>query len=318
MNNRILIAGGAGFIGTHLTKKYLDKGFDVIVLDNLSTGRAKNLEPFFSLPNFYFYKMDIENQPNLEFLGPIDYVVNLACPASPIHYQKNPVKTFRTCIIGTENLLRLAKTFNAVFLQASTSEIYGDPLKSPQNEEDWGNVNPIGPRSCYDEGKRASETLIMDYHNQYQVRTKIMRIFNTYGPYMDKGDGRVVSNFICQALRGEDLTIYGDGSQTRSFQYIDDLINAIERLLNTDDDFIGPVNLGNPDEFTIKELAEKVLHITGKDNKLIYKDLPQDDPKQRKPDIDLANRKLDWRPVVKLDEGLVKTIHYFKKEIKNG
>lgn len=306
---RVLITGGAGFIGSHLCERLLNEGNDVICLDNYFTGSKDNVRHLLDSHNFELVRHDV-TEP---FYAEVDEIYNLACPASPVHYQYNPIKTMKTSFYGAMNMLGLAKRTKAKILQASTSEVYGDPAIHPQIESYWGNVNPIGIRSCYDEGKRAAETLFMDFHRQNNVRIKIIRIFNTYGPRMNPKDGRVVSNFIVQALQGKDITIYGDGSQTRSFQYVDDLVEAMARMMATTDDFIGPVNTGNPGEFTMIELAQKVIEITGSNSKLVYEALPSDDPKQRKPDISLAYEKLGgWQPSVKLDEGLAKTIAYFK------
>lgn len=309
---RVLITGGAGFIGSHLCERLLGEGNDVICLDNYFTGSKDNVRHLLDNHNFELVRHDV-TEP---FYAEVDEIYNLACPASPVHYQYNPIKTMKTSFYGAMNMLGLAKRTRAKILQASTSEVYGDPAIHPQVESYWGNVNPIGIRSCYDEGKRASETLFMDYHRQNGVRIKIIRIFNTYGPRMNAADGRVVSNFIVQALKGQDITIYGDGSQTRSFQYVDDLVNAMVAMMATGDDFIGPVNTGNPGEFTMLELAQKVIEITGSKSRLIYAPLPADDPKQRKPDISLAYEKLGgWQPNIELDEGLRRTIEYFSKVI---
>ncbi len=307
---RVLITGGAGFIGSHLCERLLGDGCDVICLDNYFTGSKDNVRHLLDNHNFELVRHDV-TEP---FYAEVDEIYNLACPASPVHYQYNPIKTMKTSFYGAMNMLGLAKRTKAKILQASTSEVYGDPAVHPQQEGYWGNVNPIGLRSCYDEGKRASETLFMDYHRQNGVRIKIVRIFNTYGPRMNPSDGRVVSNFIVQALRGEDITIYGDGMQTRSFQYVDDLVEAMVRMMATGDDFTGPVNTGNPGEFTMLELAEKVISMTGSKSKLVFMPLPSDDPKQRKPDISLAYEKLGgWQPSIKLEDGLAKTIAYFKR-----
>lgn len=321
----ILVAGGAGFIGANLCRRLLNDGNKVICVDNFCTGRMSNIKQLVSHENFYGLSWDIKNlnsELNIIDLELIlrglnlDYIINLACPASPPHYQgKNAIKTTMTCVQGVYNLCNLAKKYKCPILQASTSEVYGEPLVHPQSEDYRGNVNPIGIRACYDEGKRCAESLMFDFNRHEGVEIKVIRIFNTYGPYMDPEDGRVVSNFICQALKGEDITIYGDGSQTRSFQYIDDLVEAICRIMKTPKEFIGPINLGNPGEFTIKELAEKVLSKIKTESKLIYKDLPKDDPTQRKPNIDLAKQVLNWEPNIKLDDGLDKTIEYFRKEI---
>nr|WP_297705568.1 UDP-glucuronic acid decarboxylase family protein [uncultured Butyrivibrio sp.] len=309
MAKRILVTGGAGFIGSHLCKRLLDDGEEVICLDNLFTGTKKNIECFLDNHNFEFIRHDVTR----EYLLEVDQIYNLACPASPIHYQFDPVKTINTSVMGAINGLELAKKVKARILQASTSEVYGDPSVHPQPESYWGNVNPIGIRSCYDEGKRVAETLFFDYHRQYGVDIKVVRIFNTYGSNMSLNDGRVVSNFIVQALKNEDLTIYGDGNQTRSFCFVTDLVDGMVRMMNSRDDFTGPVNLGNPGEFTMKELAQKVIELTGSSSKIIYKPLPQDDPKQRQPIIELAKKELDWEPTTNLDEGLKKTIEYFKE-----
>ena len=308
----ILVTGGAGFIGSHLCKALIDLGHNVICLDNLFTGSKDNIADLLNYPNFKFINHDIIEP---YFNKNIDEIYNLACPASPIHYQYNPIKTIKTCTIGVINILGLAKSNNAKILQASTSEVYGDPLIHPQNEAYNGNVNPIGYRSCYDEGKRCSETLFMDYHREHKLKIKIVRIFNTYGPNMAINDGRVVSNFISQALNEKDITINGDGQQTRSFQYIDDLIKGMILMMNSDDSFTGPVNIGNPGEITIKELALKILKLTKSNSNLIFQNLPQDDPKRRMPDISLATENLNWIPNIGLDFGLNKTIKYFKKII---
>ena len=307
---RILVTGGAGFIGSHLCKNLVANGDYVICLDNLFTGSAENIKELRALPNFEFVEHDIEAPYDVD----VEQIYNLACPASPPHYQYNPVKTIRTSVLGIANMLELAKKNNATLLQASTSEIYGDPLEHPQKETYWGNVNPIGIRSCYDEGKRCAETLMMDYHRQYNTDIKIIRIFNTFGPNMHKNDGRVVSNFIVQALKGEDITIYGTGEQTRSFCFVDDIVDVMIKMMNTPG-FIGPVNLGNPNEKTIKELAELIIERSKSVSKLIYKPLPQDDPCRRKPDITLAKDKLNWSPTTSLIDGIDKTIEYFKKVI---
>lgn len=310
---RILVTGGAGFIGSHLCERLLNEGNDVICLDNYFTGSKKNIVHLLKNPYFELVRHDITRPYFVE----IDEIYNLACPASPVHYQYNPIKTIKTSVMGAINVLGLAKRIKAKVLQASTSEVYGDPEVHPQKEDYWGNVNPIGSRSCYDEGKRCAETLFIDYHTQNNVNIKIVRIFNTYGPRMHPNDGRVVSNFIVQAIQNKDITIYGDGSQTRSFQFIDDLVEGFIRMMNTDPNFIGPVNIGNPGEFTIKELAEKVIEMTGSKSKLSFLPLPADDPTQRKPDISLAKSKLNgWEPKINLEDGLQKTINYFKETLE--
>ena len=306
---RILITGGAGFIGSHLCERLLGNGDDVLCLDNFFTGRRTNIVQLLDNPHFELIRHDVIEPILLE----VDQIYNLACPASPVHYQYNPVKTVKTSVMGMINMLGLAKRVHARILQASTSEVYGDPLMHPQSEEYWGNVNPIGLRSCYDEGKRIAETLMMDYHRQNHVDTRIARIFNTYGPRMLEDDGRVVSNFIVQALRDEPLTLYGAGDQTRSFCYVDDLVEALIRLMNTDD-VHDPVNLGNPIEFTIKELADKVISVCESHSDVKYLPLPQDDPKQRKPNISRAQTILGWNPTIQLNEGLRKTVSYFKEQ----
>jgi UDP-glucuronate decarboxylase len=308
---RILVTGGAGFLGSHLCEKLVEQGHDVICLDNYFTGRKKNVERLFDRHNFELMRHDVTFPVYVE----VDQIYNLACPASPVHYQYNAVKTIKTSVMGAINVLGLAKRVRARVLQASTSEVYGDPHEHPQKESYWGNVNPIGVRSCYDEGKRVAETLFFDYHRMNKVDIRVMRIFNTYGPRMHPNDGRVVSNFIVQALKGNDITIYGDGSQTRSFCYVDDLIDGMIRLMNADDT-VGPVNIGNPGEFTIKQLAEEVINLTGSKSKIIYQPLPSDDPKQRQPDITLAKERLGWEPKVGLKDGLVKTIEYFKGDLE--
>lgn len=305
---RILVTGGAGFIGSHLCERLLSEGNEVVCLDNYFTGSKQNIVHLLDNPFFELVRHDVIHPYFIE----VDQIYNLACPASPIHYQYNPIKTIKTSVMGAINMLGLAKRIKARVLQASTSEIYGDPKVHPQKEEYWGNVNTMGLRSCYDEGKRCAETLFHDYHHQNAVDIKIIRIFNTYGPRMHPNDGRVVSNFIVQALKNEDITIYGDGSQTRSFQYYTDLLEGMTRMMNTEKGFIGPVNIGNPDEFTIKELAEKVIELTGAKSKITYKDLPMNDPMKRKPNIELAKEKLEgWTPKVKLEAGLKETISYF-------
>ena len=306
---RILVTGGAGFIGSHLCARLVREGNDVICLDNYFTGSKDNIRQLLDCHNFELVRHDVTTP----YYAEVDEVYNLACPASPPHYQYNPIKTMKTSIYGAMNMLGLAKRANAKILQASTSEVYGDPAVHPQVESYWGHVNPIGIRSCYDEGKRSAETLFMDYHRQNGVLIKIIRIFNTYGPNMNPNDGRVVSNFIMQALRSEDLTIYGNGLQTRSFQYVDDLVEGMVRMMATADGFIGPVNIGNPGEFTMLELAEKIIELTGSKSKIVHCPLPGDDPKQRKPDIALAKEMLNgWEPKVRLEEGLRRTIEYFK------
>ena len=310
---RILVTGGAGFIGSHLCSRLLAEGHEVLCVDNFFTGNKDNIIGLFDNKRFEFLRHDITFPLYVE----VDQIYNLACPASPIHYQFDPVQTTKTSVHGAINMLGLAKRTKAAILQASTSEVYGDPEISPQEEGYWGRVNPIGIRACYDEGKRCAETLFFDYWRQHKLNIRVIRIFNTYGPNMHPNDGRVVSNFIMQALSGENITIYGDGSQTRSFQYIDDLIEGMIRMMNNEDNFIGPVNLGNPMEFTIRELAEKILLlIPASKSRLIFKKLPEDDPKQRKPDISLAKEKLDWVPKIELDEGLVKTIGYFRNKFQ--
>ena len=309
---RILITGGAGFLGSHLSERLLNEGNEVICLDNFFTGTKDNVAHLVSNPYFEVMRHDVTVPLYIE----VDEIYNLACPASPIHYQHDPVQTTKTSVHGAINMLGLAKRTGAKIMQASTSEVYGDPEVHPQTEDYWGNVNPIGFRSCYDEGKRCAETLFFDYHRQHNMRIKVARIFNTYGPRMHPNDGRVVSNFIVQALKGEDITIYGDGSQSRSFCYVDELIDGFVRLMASADDFTGPVNLGNPVEFTIKELAEKVVDMTGSKSKLVYKPLPHDDPTQRQPNITRAKENLGWEPKIKLEEGLIKTIAYFEDLVK--
>ena len=309
MSQRILITGGAGFLGSHLCDRMIDAGNEVICLDNYFTGRRQNITHLLNHPNFELLRHDIIDPIKLE----VDQIYNLACPASPIHYQYNAIKTMKTSVMGAINMLGLARRTKARILQASTSEVYGDPLMHPQKEGYWGHVNPIGIRSCYDEGKRCAETLFMDYKRQNGVDIRIMRIFNTYGPRMNADDGRVVSNFIVQALRGEEITIYGDGSQTRSFCYCDDNIEGMIRLM--DGDHPGPINIGNPNEFTMLELAEQIIDLTGSSSKISHLPLPQDDPKQRQPDISLAKAELDWEPKTELREGLPSTIAYFEKEL---
>ena len=309
---RILITGGAGFLGSHLSRRLLNEGNDIICVDNFFTGCKDNIIDMFDNPHFELMRHDVTFPLYVE----VDEIYNLACPASPIHYQHDPVQTTKTSVHGAINMLGLAKRVGAKIFQASTSEVYGDPVVHPQTEDYWGNVNPVGQRSCYDEGKRCAETLFFDYNRQHNLRIKVARIFNTYGPNMHPNDGRVVSNFIMQALQNQPITIYGDGSQTRSFCYVDDLIEAFIRLMNTPDEFTGPVNTGNPGEFTILELAEKVIELTGSDSKIELCDLPSDDPTQRQPDITLAKEKMGWDPQIKLEEGLKKTIPYFKGLLK--
>ena len=308
---RVLVTGGAGFIGSHLCERLLNDGYDVICMDNLFTGQKDNIRHLLGNPYYEFIRKDVLEDIYVE----CDQIYNLACPASPIHYQYDPIKTIKTSFIGALHVLGLAKRCKARVLQASTSEVYGDPEVHPQPESYWGHVNPDGIRSCYDEGKRAAETLFFDYHRQHGVDIKVIRIFNTYGPNMRGDDGRVVSNFIVQALKCEDITIYGDGSQTRSFCYVDDLVEAMIRMMNSRDGFTGPVNLGNPGEFTMLELAQKVIDLTGSKSKIVYLPLPQDDPTQRKPVIDLAKKELGWEPTIPLEEGLKRTIEYFKTTI---
>ena len=305
---QVLVTGGAGFLGSHLCEVLVEEGADVLCLDNFYTGSRANVQHLLGKPNFELLRHDVTFPLYIE----VDEVYNLACPASPIHYQHDPVQTTKTSVHGAINMLGLAKRTGAKILQASTSEVYGDPEEHPQSEHYWGHVNPIGPRSCYDEGKRCAETLFFDYHRQHNLPIKVARIFNTYGPRMHPDDGRVVSNFIVQALKGESLTIYGDGSQTRSFCYVDDLVAGLIRLMRTEDDCTGPVNLGNPDEFQIKQLAERVLALVGSRSKIIYKELPQDDPQQRRPDITLAKAQLNWQPSIALEEGLCRTVEYFR------
>lgn len=311
MGKKILVTGGAGFLGSHLCERLLEQGHEVACLDNYFTGQKKNIIHLMDNPYFELFRHDV----TMPFYIEVDEIYNLACPASPIHYQYNPIKTVKTSVMGAVNMLGLAKRIKAKILQASTSEVYGDPKVHPQQESYWGNVNPIGERACYDEGKRAAETLFVNYHRQNKVRIKIARIFNTYGPRMHPNDGRVVSNFIVQALQGNDITIYGDGSQTRSFCYVDDLLRGLMGLMNSPDDFTGPVNLGNPGEFTILELAEKVIQMTGSKSRIVYHPLPADDPMQRQPDISLARKTLQWEPKIELEEGLKKTIAYFESQL---
>lgn len=308
---KILITGGAGFVGSHLCERLLKEGHEVYCLDNFFTGQKQNILHLLDNPFFELIRRDV----TAPFFIEADEIYNLACPASPIHYQHNPIKTIKTSVMGAINMLGLAKRINAKILQASTSEVYGDPLVHPQPESYWGHVNPIGERSCYDEGKRCAETLFIDYHKQNKVKIKIIRIFNTYGPRMHPNDGRVVSNFIVQALQNHDITIYGKGDQTRSFQYVDDLVEGMIRMMASPDKFMGPVNMGNPNEFTILELAEKVIKLTGSKSKIIFKPLPSDDPMMRQPDISIAKKELNWAPKIELEEGLNKTIHFFKSII---
>lgn len=310
MRKNILITGGAGFIGSHLCERLLEEGHHIICMDNLYTGSSDNIAHLFESNLFQFVEQDITNPVNLDV--EIDEIYNLACPASPVHYQEDPIQTFKTSVLGAINVLELAKKNDAKVLQASTSEVYGDPLVHPQTENYWGNVNSIGIRSCYDEGKRGAETLFFDYARVHQVKIKVVRIFNTYGPQMNKEDGRVVSNFIVQALENKDITIYGDGNQTRSFCYVDDLVEGLVKMMATEDEVLGPINLGNPGEFTMNQLAEKVIQLTNSISKMIYKSLPQDDPKLRKPDISFAKETLKWEPKVPLEDGLLKTIDYFR------
>jgi len=308
---KILVTGGAGFVGSHLCERLLKEGHEVYCLDNFFTGQKQNILHLLDNPYFELIRHDV----TAPFFIEADEIYNLACPASPVHYQHNPIKTIKTSVMGAINMLGLAKRINAKILQASTSEVYGDPLVHPQPESYWGHVNPIGERSCYDEGKRCAETLFIDYHKQNNVKIKIIRIFNTYGPRMHPNDGRVVSNFIVQALQNQDITVYGKGQQTRSFQYVDDLVEGMIRMMASPDQFIGPVNMGNPNEFTILELAEKVIQLTGSKSKIIYKPLPSDDPMMRQPDISIAKKELKWSPKIELDEGLIKTIEFFKSVI---
>ena len=313
-HKQVLVTGGAGFLGSHLCEVLVEEGEDVLCLDNFYTGSRANIQHLLGKPNFELLRHDVTFPLYIE----VDEVYNLACPASPIHYQHDPVQTTKTSVHGAINMLGLAKRTGAKILQASTSEVYGDPEEHPQSEHYWGHVNPIGPRSCYDEGKRCAETLFFDYRRQHNLPIKVARIFNTYGPRMHPDDGRVVSNFIVQALKGESLTIYGDGSQTRSFCYVDDLVTGLIRLMRTEDDCTGPINLGNPDEFQIKQLAERVLALVGSTSKIIHKELPQDDPQQRRPDITLAKARLNWQPSIALDDGLIRTVEYFRALLAQG
>ena len=310
---KILVTGGAGFVGSHLCERLLNEGNEVFCLDNYFTGQKKNIIHLLDNPYFELIRHDVTEPFYIE----ADEIYNLACPASPVHYQYNPIKTMKTSVMGAINMLGLAKRINAKILQASTSEVYGNPLVHPQPESYWGHVNPIGERSCYDEGKRSAETLFMDYHKQNDVNIKIIRIFNTYGPRMHPNDGRVVSNFIVQALRNQDITVYGQGLQTRSFQYVDDLVDGMIAMMASPEDFIGPVNIGNPVEFTILELAEKVIQLTGSISNIIHMPLPSDDPMMRQPDISLAKTELNWYPKIDLEKGLVHTIEYFKSALNN-
>jgi UDP-glucuronate decarboxylase len=311
---KILVTGGAGFLGSHLCESLLAQGHDVLCVDNFFTGRKKNVVHLLDNPNFELLRFDVTFPLYVE----VDEIYNLACPASPVHYQFDPVQTTKTSVHGAINMLGLAKRVKAKILQASTSEVYGDPDVHPQPESYWGRVNPIGIRSCYDEGKRCAETLFFDYWRQHQLRIKVGRIFNTYGPRMNQHDGRVVSNIIMQALFGEEITIYGDGSQTRSFCYVDDLIDAMIRLMNTPDEITGPINIGNPNEFSVLQLANKIIQLTGSKSSIAFKALPSDDPKQRQPDITMARAVLQWEPTVQLEEGLKKTIKYFQSTLRNG
>jgi UDP-glucuronate decarboxylase len=304
---RVLVTGGAGFIGSHLCERLIAEGCEVLCLDNLFTGSRRNIEHLLSHPHFSFIERDVQ----VPFIAPVDWIFNLACPASPVHYQHDPVATVRTNVLGMVNMLDLARTMGVRVLHASTSEVYGDPLQHPQDETYWGNVDPISRRACYDEGKRCAETLCFDYHREYGVDVKIIRIFNTYGPRMAKDDGRVVSNFVLQALRGGDVTVYGDGSHTRSFQYIDDLVEGMMRMMRKDG-FTGPVNIGNPEEFTVLELAKMVIEMTRSSSRIVHMPPTPSDPKQRRPDITLAKRELDWKPTIPLRAGLEKTIAYFR------
>jgi UDP-glucuronate decarboxylase len=309
---RILVSGGAGFIGSHLCERLLSDGAEVICLDNYFTGHNSNVEHLVQNPNFELVRHDVSHP----YFAEVDEIYNLACPASPVHYQYDPIMTIKTSVMGAINMLGLAKRIKAKILQASTSEVYGDPIIHPQPESYWGNVNPIGIRSCYDEGKRCAESLFINYHFQHNIRIKIIRIFNTYGTRMNQNDGRVISNFIVQAIKGEDITIYGNGNQTRSFQYVDDLVEGMIRMMNTDDSFIGPINIGNPEEFSMLELAQKIVRLTCSKSNIVHLPLPQDDPMQRCPSIDLAKKMLQgWEPKIKLDEGLQKTIEYFRSVI---
>jgi UDP-glucuronate decarboxylase len=306
---RVLITGGSGFLGSHLSEMLVNQGHEVLCLDNFFTGHRRNIQHLFDYANFELVRHDV----TFPYYVEVDRIYNLACPASPIHYQFDPVQTTKTSVHGAINMLGLAKRTGARIFQASTSEVYGDPEVHPQTEEYWGRVNPIGIRSCYDEGKRCAETLFFDYHRQHQVHIRVARIFNTYGPRMHPNDGRVVSNFIVQALSGDDITIYGSGEQSRSFCFVDDLIDGIVKFMELEDDFPGPMNLGNPVEFSILDLAKTVIRITNSNSKIVFKDLPRDDPRQRRPDIELARKKLEWEPRIQLEEGLMNTIEYFSK-----
>lgn len=314
MSDRILITGGGGFIGSHLSERLLEQGHEVLCVDNFFTGRKSNIAHLFDNPRFELVRHDVTHPLFVE----VDRIYNLACPASPIHYQFDPVQTTKTSVMGAINMLGLAKRLRVPILQASTSEVYGDPLVHPQPEGYWGNVNPLGPRSCYDEGKRCAETLFFDYHRQHRVPIKVVRIFNTYGPRMHPSDGRVVSNFVVQALRGAPITVFGEGHQTRSFCYVDDLVLGLQAMMATGAAITGPVNLGNADEFTIRQLADLVVDLSGSRSKLVHAPLPVDDPRQRRPDIALAEQLLDWRPTVPLREGLMKTIAYFERLLASG
>ena len=313
MKKRILVTGGAGFIGSHLCERLLGEGNEVICADNFFTGSKQNIIHLLENPYFEIIRHDI----TLPLYVEVDEIYNLACPASPIYYSFDPIQTTKTSVMGAINMLGLAKRLKIKILQASTSEVYGDPEVHPQTESYRGNVNPIGPRACYDEGKRCAETLFFDYYRQLKIKIKVIRIFNTYGPKMQPDDGRVISNFIVQALKNKDISIHGDGSQTRSFCYVDDLVEGIVKMMNSRDDFVGPVNLGNPNEFTILELAKKIIKLTNSKSKIIYKPLPEDDPKQRQPNIELAKKELKWEPKIELDEGLKKTIYYFERLLNN-
>ncbi len=312
MRKKILVTGGAGFLGSHLCERLLKDGNEVVCVDNYFTGQKQNIVHLLDNPYFELIRHDI----TMPFFIEVDQIFNLACPASPVHYQYNAIKTVKTSVMGAVNMLGLAKRINAKILQASTSEVYGDPEIHPQEESYWGHVNPIGIRACYDEGKRCAETLFVNYHRQNNVKIKIIRIFNTYGPRMHPNDGRVVSNFIVQALQNKDITIFGDGMQTRSFQYCDDLIEGMVKMMASGDDFTGPVNIGNPNEFTMLELAEKVIKLTGTKSKIVFEPLPADDPMQRQPNISLAKEKLNWEPKIQLEEGLMRTIEFFKTIVK--